>query len=329
MVNVCGALVSSPPPSSWARTVTCAVPCASGAGVKVSVPAGRDRGLGGEERVVVVVDDEVDGLAALERAGVDRRSPSAGVALGPESSATVRSAPAREGRARGWGPAARARAARRAARASGARGAGAGAAGGVAPTGAGVSGGSAAWRLDGASRRSGAAGSAGAGASGRRRARARGPPARRPGVSTGASLSGGRSSGTTSLAALATTRCRPARARPAPAAAPERPDDVAPPPAAAAAANASLSCAAPLVPAKPLAVVATTTPAAPQTVPAIEPSGSRPTIGRCASHDSGPMTIRIRPSETPRNARTNLGSNWTPAQRAISSRPDDAEPASL
>ena len=33
MVNVWGALVSSPPPSSWARTVTVAVPLASGAGV--------------------------------------------------------------------------------------------------------------------------------------------------------------------------------------------------------------------------------------------------------------------------------------------------------
>ena len=38
----------------------------------------------------------------------------------------------------------------------------------------------------------------------------------------------------------------------------------------------------------------------------------------CANHDSGPMTRRSRPSEMLRNARTTVGSNCVPAQRAIS-----------
>ncbi len=41
------------------------------------------------------------------------------------------------------------------------------------------------------------------------------------------------------------------------------------------------------------------------------------------------MISRIRPSDTPRNARTTRGSNWLPAQRLISSRPSAAPPASL
>ena len=65
------------------------------------------------------------------------------------------------------------------------------------------------------------------------------------------------------------------------------------------------------------------------TVPAAEVSGSRPSTGVWASHDSGPMTSRIRPSETFRKARTTRGSNCVPAQRAISARPAFAEPASL
>ena len=41
------------------------------------------------------------------------------------------------------------------------------------------------------------------------------------------------------------------------------------------------------------------------------------------------MTSRIRPSDTFRKARTTLGSNCVPAQRAISSRPAVAAPAAL
>ena len=48
MVNICGALVSTPPlripPSSWTRTVTVAEPNAFGAGVNVSVPVGLTAG---------------------------------------------------------------------------------------------------------------------------------------------------------------------------------------------------------------------------------------------------------------------------------------------
>ena len=60
-------------------------------------------------------------------------------------------------------------------------------------------------------------------------------------------------------------------------------------------------------PASPVA--AATTASVLHTVPAAEVSGSRPSTGVWASHDSGPMTSRIRPSETFRNARTTRGSN--------------------
>jgi len=58
-------------------------------------------------------------------------------------------------------------------------------------------------------------------------------------------------------------------------------------------------------------------------------SGRRARIGACDSHDTGPMTRRIRPSERLTKARTSRGSNCEPAQRAISARPSVALPASL
>ena len=58
-------------------------------------------------------------------------------------------------------------------------------------------------------------------------------------------------------------------------------------------------------------------------------NGMRASTGACVSHDTGPITRRIRPSEMFTNARTTEGSNWVPAQRAISCLPSAAPPASL
>ena len=49
-------------------------------------------------------------------------------------------------------------------------------------------------------------------------------------------------------------------------------------------------------------------------------SGRRASSGACESHESGPITSRIRPSEMFTNARTRRGSNCVPAQRASSAR---------
>ena len=62
--------------------------------MKVSVPVGGDRRLDAEQAVVVVVDEEVEGLAALVgRAGADAGRPGDD-ACRAESSATVWSPPA-------------------------------------------------------------------------------------------------------------------------------------------------------------------------------------------------------------------------------------------
>ena len=53
-------------------------------------------------------------------------------------------------------------------------------------------------------------------------------------------------------------------------------------------------------------------------------------MGACVSHESGPITSRILPSEMFTNARTSRGSNWVPEQRVISaSEPRRRPPASL
>ena len=57
--------------------------------------------------------------------------------------------------------------------------------------------------------------------------------------------------------------------------------------------------------------------AAPCVAPAATAVGKS---GSWASHDSGPMATRSRPSDTFRNARTTAGSNWVPEQRASSAR---------
>ena len=48
--------------------------------------------------------------------------------------------------------------------------------------------------------------------------------------------------------------------------------------------------------------------------------GMRPTIGRLASHDIGPMATRRRLMPMARNARTTCGSNWVPAPAVSSAR---------
>jgi hypothetical protein len=57
--------------------------------------------------------------------------------------------------------------------------------------------------------------------------------------------------------------------------------------------------------------------------------GKRASSGACVSHDTGPITSRIRPSEMFTKARTRWGSNWLPEHRAISARPSLAFEASL
>ena len=49
----------------------------------------------------------------------------------------------------------------------------------------------------------------------------------------------------------------------------------------------------------------------------------------CVNHDSGPIAIRKRPSDTFRNARTMAASNWVPAHRASSARAATGEIGSL
>ena len=82
-------------------------------------------------------------------------------------------------------------------------------------------------------------------------------------------------------------------------------------------------------PTSPAATEPTTATAELATVAMPGESGMRPRMGACASHESGPMASRRRPSETLRNARTTRGSNCAPAQRAISSRAATALPGSL
>ena len=49
----------------------------------------------------------------------------------------------------------------------------------------------------------------------------------------------------------------------------------------------------------------------------------------CVNHDNGPIAIRRRPIEMFRNARTTVGSNWLPAQRANSARAAAADTGCL
>src|SRR5918996_4776005 len=98
IANVCGALVSTPPfavpPSSWARTVTVAEPCAEGAGVKVSVPSTATAGCAANRpELSFVTRNDTDwadssagpGVIAVAHAETD---------CAPASSATDWSAPA-------------------------------------------------------------------------------------------------------------------------------------------------------------------------------------------------------------------------------------------
>ena len=89
------------------------------------------------------------------------------------------------------------------------------------------------------------------------------------------------------------------------------------PAADAAGANSVGTCDPPTSPA---ASAPTTARAELATVATPGPRGIRPSTGACASQESGPIASRSRPSEMLRNARTTRGSNWSPAQRAISSR---------
>lgn len=58
-------------------------------------------------------------------------------------------------------------------------------------------------------------------------------------------------------------------------------------------------------------------------------SGIRASSGAWVSHETGPITRRMRPSEMFTNARTSAGSNCVAEQRAISSRPSTADEDSL
>ena len=71
------------------------------------------------------------------------------------------------------------------------------------------------------------------------------------------------------------------------------------------------------------AVAAPVVPAAAVVVNAVGNSGT------CASHDSGPIASRSRPSERFMNARTTAGSNWVPAHRVSSARASAGEIAFL
>jgi hypothetical protein len=67
----------------------------------------------------------------------------------------------------------------------------------------------------------------------------------------------------------------------------------------------------------------------PRAAPIEGVSGMRASTGACVSHDTGPITSRIRPSEMFTKARTSDGSNWEPAHRAISCLPSTGPAASL
>jgi hypothetical protein len=67
----------------------------------------------------------------------------------------------------------------------------------------------------------------------------------------------------------------------------------------------------------------------PKVAPTVGVSGSRARSGACDSHESGPITSRIRPREMFTNARTRRGSNCVPEQRVISSRASAALDGSL
>ena len=79
---------------------------------------------------------------------------------------------------------------------------------------------------------------------------------------------------------------------------------------APAAAAGVANCVGTLAPAtSPAAIAPTTATAELATVATPGASGMRPSTGACASHDSGPIASRSRPSEMLRNARTTRGSN--------------------
>jgi hypothetical protein len=70
----------------------------------------------------------------------------------------------------------------------------------------------------------------------------------------------------------------------------------------------------------PDAAVVATTAIPPSDVLRNGVSGMRARSGACDSHESGPITSRILPSEMFTKARTRRGSNCVPAQRASSAR---------
>ena len=82
-------------------------------------------------------------------------------------------------------------------------------------------------------------------------------------------------------------------------------------------------------PAITVAVVATTAATPPSAAPIDGVSGMRASNGACASHESGPTTRRILPSEMSRNARTYRGSNCVPELRTSSARASVTLPDSL
>jgi hypothetical protein len=58
-------------------------------------------------------------------------------------------------------------------------------------------------------------------------------------------------------------------------------------------------------------------------------SGKRASKGAWVSHETGPITSRIRPSEMFTNARTRAGSNCVPEQRVSSARASSGVAGSL
>jgi hypothetical protein len=82
-------------------------------------------------------------------------------------------------------------------------------------------------------------------------------------------------------------------------------------------------------PARPVAAAVAIVATPPRDAPIEGVSGRRASRGACESHESGPITSRILPSEMFTKARTRRGSNCVPEQRVISLRASAVPPAAL